>query len=153
VAGFVVAAALLRGLLGRASPLGTFVPAAVALLLAVLVVPSVWAGMRGADGVRDSFGGEPAGTTEREKCLVDGGQGDVVGLVDFVVQRVPPDAHMAVHGPVPQVCLQLSLLPRMFVRDTEPHQFTLYTGDIPAGVRTRPGAQPYGDTAVLVPEG
>jgi hypothetical protein len=137
---------------GRRIALGAGVPAAVALLFAVLAVPAVWGGLRGADSVRDGLV-LAKGVNEREKCLVDGGHGDVVGLSRFVIQRVPPDARLAVHGKVPQVCLQLTLLPRMFVRDSQPHQFTLYTGEIPPGVRARPGAEAYGDTAVLVREG
>jgi hypothetical protein len=149
----VVAAALIRALAGRRIALGMAIPAAIALLFAVLAVPAVWGGLRGADAVRDGLVVAP-GINEREKCLVDGGHGDVVGLSRFVIQRVPPDAQLAVHGSVPQVCLQLTLLPRRFVRDSEPHEFTLYTGaDIPADVRSRPGAEPYERSAVLVREG
>jgi hypothetical protein len=153
VAGFFVAAALIRALVGRRIALGAAIPAAVALLFAVLAVPAVWGGLRAADSVRDGLVRAP-GISEREKCLTDGGHGDVVGLSRFVVARVPPDARLAVHGPVPQVCLQLSLLPREMVRDSQPHEFTLYTGaDIPVGVRERPGAEPYEGSAVLVREG
>lgn len=151
--GFVVAAALIRTLLARRIPLGAVVPAAVALLLAVLVVPAVWAGLRTADAVRGGLVLAP-GINEREKCLVDAGHGDVVGISRFVIKNVPPESQLAVHGPVPQVCLQLTLLPRRFVSDSEPHAYSLYTGAaIPAGARERPGAIAYEDSAVLLPGG
>lgn len=148
--GFVVAAALLRALLGHRGPVGAWVPVAVALLLAVFVVPATWNGLRAGDAVRDSLVLAP-GISERENCLVEGGQNEVVGLSRFVKARVPPGASLAVHGSVPQVCLQLSLLPRRFVLDSDPHEFTLYTGSaIPEGARSRPGAEPYENMAVLV---
>jgi len=153
VVGFVVAAALIRTLLARRIPLGAVVPAAVALLLALLVVPAVWAGLRTADGVRASLVLAP-GINEREKCLVDAGHGDVVGISRFVIQNSPPDSRLAVHGSVPQVCLQLTLLPRRFVSDAEPHDYSLYTGAaIPDDARKRPGAVAYEHSAVLVPGG
>jgi hypothetical protein len=128
------------------------VPVVVALLFAVLVAPAVWGGLRGSDTVRDGLILAPY-TNEREKCLIDGGHSDDVELSRFVIRNVPSGAQLAVHGPVPQVCLQLTVLPRRFVRDDEPHEFTLYTGQIPPDVRTRPGAMPYGKSAVLVREG
>jgi len=67
--------------------------------------------------------------------------------------EIGPHVHMRRVMPCPQVCLQLTLLPRRFVRDAEPHDFTLYTGQIPADVRARPGAMPFGNSAVLVREG
>jgi len=153
VAGFIVAAWLLRAFAGQRMSLYAGVPVVVALLFAVLVAPAVWGGLRGADSVRDGLILAPY-TNEREKCLIDGGHGDVVELSRFVIRNVPPEARLAVHGSVPQVCLQLTLLPRRFVGDSEPHEFTLYTGaDIPADVRSRPGAEPYGNSAVLVREG
>jgi hypothetical protein len=152
VAGFVLAAALFRALLGRRPPLGAAVPAVVALTFAVLVVPAVWGGMRTAGGVRGGLVLAP-GINEREKCLVDGGSSDAVGISHFVIQRVPPQARLAVYGTVPRVCLQLTLLPRRFVGAAEPHDYSLYTGDIPPDVRARPGAEVYEDSAVLVREG
>jgi len=151
--GFLVAAALLRALVGRRIALGVFVPAAVALLLAVLVVPAVWNGLRAGDAVRDSLVLAP-GINEREKCLVDGGHNDDVGLSRFVIAHVPPNGKLAVHGSAPQACLQLTLLPRQFVLDSEPHEYTLYTGAaIPPGARSRPGAEAYEDSAVLLRDG
>jgi hypothetical protein len=148
--GFVVAAALIRALVGRRIALGAAVPVAVALLFAVLVVPGVWNGLRAGDAVRKSLVVAP-GVNEREKCLVDGGHSDIVGLSRFVIRNVPEDARVALHGAVPRVCLQLTVLPRRFVFDSDAHDFSLYTGsDIPADVRSRPGAEPYENFAVLV---
>jgi hypothetical protein len=144
-----VAAAFLRALLTRRVALSSGITLVVALLVTLLAVPGVWAAMRGLDGVRDGLKLAP-GITEREKCLVDGGHPEVIGVARFLQKNVPPDARLAVRGGhLPEVCLQLSLLPRVMVKASEPHTYTLYYGDIPEGVH----GLAYEKDAVLVKEG
>jgi hypothetical protein len=116
---------LLRALLGRRLPFATGTPVVAALLITVLVVPSVWGAVRGLGAVRDGLVLAP-GTGEREKCLIDGGRSQMVEASRWLQARIPSDARISLSGPAPRVCLQLSLLPRLFVHSSEPHDFSVY---------------------------
>ena len=141
---------LLRALLGRRLPFSTGTPVVAALLITVLVVPSVWGDLRGLGSVRDGLVLAP-GTGEREKCLIDGGRSQMVGASRWLQERIPTGARISLSGPAPRVCLQLSLLPRLLVHSSEPHEFTIY-------YRTEPPAGAAGtaerfEDFVLVREG
>jgi hypothetical protein len=140
VAGIVAAGLLLRALLGHRLPVPGAAATAVAALLTVLAVPGLWFAVRGLYGVRQSLQQAP-GVTEREKCLVDGGHGESVGVSRWLQGKTPADARLVVRGPIERVCLQLTLLPRLMVRPSEPHDFSLYAGKVPASVRDELAAQ------------
>lgn len=166
VAGVLVAGFFLRRLLVRRYSFAVSTALAATILLGLLATPAVWAAIRGLDGVRAGLA-VPPGFTEREKCLVDGGRPDAVGLARFLQQRMPPEARFTVRGKLPYVCLQLAVLPRRMVERTQPHEYTVYVGPIPSEIRSRArqaetlppesrSAEAYGeyrDDVVLVREG
>ena len=94
----------------------TAVPTAVAALLTVVAVQQLWGASGTFDRVRTTLAPAGTGVGEREKCLADGGNGELIPFVRWIAARVPEneDFHY-VSGSFDRPCLQLALLPRRMV--------------------------------------
>jgi hypothetical protein len=111
VAGAAALAMVVPGLRRR-----TAVPTAVAVLLTVIGVQQLWGASGTFDRVRTTLSPSGTGVGEREKCLADGGNGEIVPFVRWIAARVPEDEDFHyVSGSFDRPCFQLALLPRRIV--------------------------------------
>jgi hypothetical protein len=147
IAGGIVAAGFAAAvlLLGRADRGALRVAAGAVLALAAVAVafPVAKTSVRNINGVRlDNRGTPPA--QAKQKCIVDGGAGDVVPLVQRLRADLPARAQYQVVGPLPidLACLTTNMLPRTLVDTPRAGDWLVFTDGVPAGARggLRPGS-------------
>jgi hypothetical protein len=133
----VGAAALLalRGTFTAASP--PLAVAAVAVLLAVLVLPVLWRGAAALDGARAGLK-QPDPNARHDKCFFDRGLQWQLGFVAWIQARIPTSDSFAVDsGTVDRACFQLSMLPRRLVRPEDEPLWTVRIGPFSPELRDR----------------
>lgn len=120
----VIAAGAALVMLARI-PRALAVPIAAAALLTVIAVSQLWTGAGSFDSVRRDLTGIGPGAGEREKCLVAGGNEEMVQFGRWLAQRMPEDATFRyVSTSFDRPCFQFSMLPRRMVSGPAP--FTVY---------------------------
>jgi|SRR5215218_2412296 len=138
LAGLAVGAAALVALSGsfRDAVPGA-APAAVAVLLAVLVLPVLWRGASGLDSVRSGLTeGDPY--ARHEKCFLDSGRQSQLGFLAWIQTRIQPGDSFAVDSTdVDPACFQLNMLPRRLVRRTDEPLWTVRIGAFSPELRDR----------------
>ena len=103
------------------------IPTAVALLLTVIAVHQLWAASGSFEVVRARLSTLAPGIGEREKCLVDGANNEIVPFARWIAARVPPDEDFHyVSSSFDRPCLQFALLPRRMVSPPERARYTVY---------------------------
>jgi hypothetical protein len=138
LAGLAVGAAALvavSGTLREAAPASA--TAAVAVLLAVLVLPVLWRGGAGLDVVRSGLR-EPDPNVRHEKCFFDSGHQWQLGFVAWIQARIQPRDSFALDSrDVDPACFQLNMLPRRLVRAADEPLWTVWIRKFSPELRDR----------------
>jgi hypothetical protein len=134
-----VAAVLVAGWL--ASSLGFRLAPAVAgvavVVLGALLVPALWGAAGSFDSVRAGLATAP-GIRQQEKCFADNGTAGFIPVSRRLESLIPPGASIGLDGrEIQAVCLQLALLPRRFVPESEKPSYVIVARDLTAAERAR----------------
>jgi hypothetical protein len=123
----IVAAAAVLVMLTRTVPRRVAVPITAAVLLVVVAGYQVWNASGTFDKVRGRLSTFAPGIGEKEKCLVDGGNNEIVPFVYWLAERVPEseDFHY-VSSSFDRPCLQFALLPRRMVSPADEARYIVY---------------------------
>ena len=137
VAAIFAAASLLLGGPNRGA-LRVAAGAVLAIGAVAVAFPIAKNSARDINGIRLQVRGTPPDQA-KEKCIVDGGAGDIVPLVQRLRADVPARAHYRVVGPLrPDVaCLMTNMLPRTLVDAPRAGDWLVFTDGVPAHARTR----------------
>jgi hypothetical protein len=112
-------------------------PTAVAVLLAVLVLPVLWRGASALDVARSGLREADPGA-RHEKCFFDRGLQWQLGFVAWIQARIEPGDSFAVDSEdVDRACFQLNMLPRRLVRRTDEPLWTVRIGAFSPELRER----------------
>jgi hypothetical protein len=132
----------------RASLAGS-VTAAVALLVCVLVLPTLWRGAAGLDDARAGLR-SPVPFARHDKCFYDTGRALQLLSVNWLAARIPPRDSFALDSrSVDRACFQLVMLPRRLVSKADRPDWTVVIGKLsPAQRRRHPAVLPP-DTALI----
>jgi hypothetical protein len=142
IAGGIVAAAFAAAvlLLGRTDRGSLRVAAGAVLALAAVAVvfPIAKRSVRNINGVRLENRGTPPNEA-KEKCIVDGGAGQIVPLVERLRADLPAKARYQVIGPPPidAACLTTNMLPRVSVQKAGSSDWLVFTDGVRQGDRAR----------------
>jgi hypothetical protein len=133
--GIVAAAfALAALLLGRADRPRLKVAAGATVVVAAVAVafPITRDSVEAINGVRRDIRGTPPAQA-KEKCIVDGGAGDIVPLVERMRASMPPRAPYQVVGPTRTdvACLTTNMLPRLVVSNAGRGGWVVFTDGVP----------------------
>lgn len=142
IAGGIVAAGFAAAVLlvGRADRGALRVAAGAVLALAAVAVafPVAKTSVRNINGVRLDNRGTPPDEA-KEKCVVDGGAGHIVPLIERLRADLPAKARYQVIGPPPidAACLTTNMLPRVSVQAAASSDWLVFTDGVPRGARAR----------------
>jgi hypothetical protein len=142
IAGGIVAAVFAAAvlLLGRADRGSLRVAAGAVLALGAVAVafPIARNSAHDINGIRLQFRGTPPNEA-KEKCIVDGGAGDIVPLIERLRADLPARAQYQVVGPTRTdvACLTTNMLPRILVNAPSPGDWLVFTDGVPADYRGR----------------
>ena len=126
VLALVLAAAVAGAFIGAGRRLPGVV-VVVAILLAALLLPRVWASAENNRSVRATLG-TPLGQSPHALCLRDDA---LRKFVRWLAPRIPSRERFAGMGAVDRTCLQLNLLPRQLVPPSQRPRWTVVVGRPP----------------------
>ena len=142
IAGGIVAAIFAAAALLLARADGGALRVAAGAVLAVGAVAAAFPigenSLHDINGIRLQFRGTPPNQA-KEKCIVDGGAGDIVPLVERLRTDLPAGAMYQVIGPtrIDIACLTTNMLPRLLVNDASAGDWLVFTDGVPADYRGR----------------
>ena len=151
VAGILVGGVAAGVFLARTwTSLAGTITAAVAILLCVLVLPSLWQGASGLDAAREGLR-SPVPFARHDKCFYDRGRASQLGIVRWLQPRIPSGDSFALDSrSVDRTCFQLVMLPRRLVSRSDHPDWTVAIGQ--AAPRPSERVQVFGPNTALIRE-